>query len=37
MIRSVIPEIFMVLTKSEQFGPKSAHVRPTIKDISQHN
>ena len=30
MIRYVIPEILVLLTKSEQFGPKSAHIRPTI-------
>ena len=29
MIRTVIPEILMLLTKNEQFGPKSAHIRPT--------
>ena len=29
MIRSVIPEILVLLTKSEQFGLKSAHIRPT--------
>ena len=30
MIRYVNSEILVVLTKSEQFGPKSAHIRPTI-------
>ena len=29
MIWYVIPEILVLLTKSEQFGPKSAHIRPT--------
>ena len=29
MISSVIPENLVLLTKSEQFGPKSAHIRPT--------
>ena len=30
MISSVIPENLVLLTKSEQSGPKSAHIRPTI-------
>ena len=29
IIGSVIPENLVLLTKSEQFGPKSAHIRPT--------
>ena len=29
MISSIIPEILVLLTKSEQSGPKSAHIRPT--------
>ena len=33
VISSVIPENLVLLTKSEQFGPKSAHIRPTIKQI----
>ena len=28
MISSVIPENMVLLTKSEQFGPKSAHIPP---------
>ena len=35
MISSVIPENLMLLTKSEQFGPKSAHIRPTNNSFSQ--
>ena len=31
LISSVIPENLVLLTKSEQSGPKSAHIRPTIK------
>ena len=30
IISSVIPENLVPLTKSEQSGPKSAHIRPTI-------
>ena len=30
IIISVIPENLVLLTKSEQSGPKSAHIRPTI-------
>ena len=30
IISSVIPENLVLLTKSEQSGPKSAHIRPTI-------
>ena len=29
IISSVIPENLVLLTKSEQFSPKSAHIRPT--------
>ena len=29
IIGSVIPENLVLLTKSEQFGPKSAHICPT--------
>ena len=29
IISSVIPENLVLLTKSEQSGPKSAHIRPT--------
>ena len=29
VISSVIPENLVLLTKSEQSGPKSAHIRPT--------
>ena len=29
MISSIIPENLVLLTKSEQFGPKSAHIRFT--------
>ena len=29
MISSVIPENLVLLTKSEQFSPKSAHIHPT--------
>ena len=31
IISSVIPENLVLLTKSEQSGPKSAHIRPTNK------
>ena len=31
IISSVIPENLVLLTKSEQSGPKSAHIRPTIR------
>ena len=30
MISSVIPEILVLWTRSEQFDPKSAHIRPTV-------
>ena len=30
IISSVIPENLVLLTKSEQSGPKTAHIRPTI-------
>ena len=30
IISSVIPENLVFLTKSEQSGPKSAHIRPTF-------
>ena len=30
IIGSVIPENLVLFTKSEQFGPKSAHICPTI-------
>ena len=30
IISSVIPENLVLLTKSEQSGPKSAHILPTI-------
>ena len=30
MISSVIPENLVLLLKSEQSGPKSAHIHPTI-------
>ena len=33
IISSVIPENLVLLTKSEQSGPKSAHIRPTIGSI----
>ena len=33
MISSVIPENFALLTKSEQFSPKFAHIRPTISSV----
>ena len=29
IIGSVVPENLVLLTKSEQFGPKSAHICPT--------
>ena len=32
IIISVIPENLVLLTKSEQSGSKSAHIRPTIRD-----
>ena len=34
IISSVIPENLVLLTKSEQSGPKSAHIRPTS-EVSQ--
>ena len=42
IISSVIPENLVLLTKSEQSGPKSAHIRPTnmpvyIQDLRDHN
>ena len=36
IISSVIPENLVLLTKSEQSGPKSAHIRPTKKHLPQH-
>ena len=30
IISSVVPENLVLLTKSEQSGPKSAHIRPTM-------
>ena len=33
IISSVIPENLVLLTKSEQSGPKSAHIRPTIRTL----
>ena len=35
MISSVIPENWVPLTKCEQFGPKSAHIRPTISHLKK--
>ena len=35
MISSVIPENWVPLTKSEQFDPKSAHIRPTISHLKK--
>ena len=35
IISSVIPENLVLLTKSEQSGPKSAHIRPTIPCLPQ--
>ena len=32
IIGSVVPENLVLLTKSEQFGPKSAHICPTTVD-----
>ena len=32
IISSVIPENLVLLTKSEQSDPKSAHIHPTIAD-----
>ena len=32
IISSVIPENLVLLTKSEQSGPKSAHIRPTTRN-----
>ena len=34
IISSVIPENLVLLTKSEQSGPKSAHIRPTILNLT---
>ena len=33
IIGSVIPENLVLLTKSEQSGPESEHIRPTISDV----
>ena len=33
IISSVIPENLVLLTKSEQSDPKSAHIRPTNQEI----
>ena len=35
IISSVIPENLVLLTKSEQSGPKSAHIRPTRRTESR--
>ena len=35
IISSVIPENLVLLTKSEQSGPKSAHIRPTSATLSE--
>ena len=35
IISYVIPENLVLLTKSEQSGPKSAHIRPTISRVSR--
>ena len=35
IISSVIPENLVLLTKSEQSGPKSAHIRPTTREITE--
>ena len=35
IISSVIPENLVLLTKSEQSGPKSAHICPTINNKSR--
>ena len=32
---SVIPENLVLLTKSEQSGPKSGHIRPTSRNEAQ--
>ena len=32
---SVIPENLVLLTKSEQSGPKTAHIRPTSRNEAQ--
>ena len=37
IISSVIPENLVLLTKSEQSGPKSAHIRPTIRNSLYHD
>ena len=37
MISSVIPENLVLLTKSEQFGPESAHIRPTNNSFQEKN
>ena len=37
IISSVIPENLVLLTKSEQSGPKSAHICPTISEIIAKN
>ena len=37
MISSVIPGNLVLLTKSEQFGPKSAHIRPTNNSFQEKN
>ena len=37
MISSVIPGNLVLLTKSEQFGPKSAHILPTNNSFQEKN
>ena len=37
IISSAIPENLLVLTNSEQSGPKSAHIRPTIEGLNGVN
>ena len=34
IIGSVVPENLVLLTKSEQFGPKSAHICPTMSCVT---
>ena len=36
IISSLIPENLVLLTKSEQSGPKSAHIRPTMGKSSKN-
>ena len=37
IISSVIPENLVLLTKSEQSGPKSAHIRPTMWKVEENS